>query len=658
MKDGNAIELKNVSKAFKLEVMTDETSKILKGKRKTKTIQNVVFENINIEVKKGEILGILGRNGSGKSTLLSIMAKILEPDSGTVEVDGKVASILALSMGFHPDMSGRENVFLRGELYGFSRKEMESKVDEIIEFSGIGKYIDNPVKTYSSGMSGRLAFSIMLHVEADIMLVDEVLSTGDATFSAKASTAFKNIMRQGKTVVYVSHGISAVQEMCSRVIWIEKGKIVDEGDPKVVCPKYLTAMSESFDVIFDQAKTGVADAQYKLALMYRDGKEVEASDELYREWLKMAAGQGHASAQADYADILFESDSEEDRDEAMVLYSSAASKGNPNARSKLAAIVGGGRDDPDRLEVLEICRQLAESGHPADLARYAGALLKTAWDNDDRRLAYEKYMEAAEGCNPDVLYQIAIMRRDGVGTKRSTNGYYEMLEKAARAGHMKAINEMGSICLKGKARAPDEKEAFEWFMKGARMGNAGCQYRVACMLRDGEGVEQNKAESDRWFHIHAHSSLAGYQQSLSEIVRTRPGIDADPDELLMKAALTFHHKSVLQLASKYRSGGPGESNQERARKCYVNAAETPGAPRLSLADMYYEGVVFEQDYAKAAELYLSMPYILSTDKCFRMYQMLKDGIGVEKNEEEAQKYLKRAAARGHREARRILGMTY
>ncbi|MBE6519879.1 MAG: ATP-binding cassette domain-containing protein [Thermoplasmata archaeon] len=656
MKKGNAIELKNVSKSFRLEVMSDKKGKL--GKNKTVTTSNVVFENLSLEVKKGEVLGVLGRNGSGKSTLLSIMAKILEPDSGTVEVEGKVASILALGMGFHGEMSGRENIYLKGELYGFSRKEMDEKVEEIIDFTGIRKYIDNPLKTYSSGMSGRLAFAIMLHVNADVMLVDEVLSTGDASYSAKASTAFKKIMKQGKTVVFVSHNMSAVTEMCSRVIWIEKGKIVAEGKPKVVCAKYTKALSESYDVVYDQALSGVASAQYRLAMMYRDGKDVEKDDEQYKEWMKKAADQGHVDAQVAYADILYDSGTEEDLSEALILYQSAADKGNSSARMKVSSFAGSNESDPDRAEILEICRAMAESGNPSDVTRYAAVLLKTAWNEEDRKKAYEKYMEASEDGNPDVYYQLAIMRRDGIGTKKSTDGYLEMLHKAAEAGHLKSMSDLATMYQEGKLLEPDEKKAFRWHMKAARNGSVSSQYRVACMYRDGEGVEMDKEKSEKWFHIYSHAVIAQYQMVAADVIKFRPGTDADPDELITKAAMAYNPRAITALASIYASGSNRIADKERAKQCYLKAAEQPGTPRMILGDMYYEGRIFDQDFAKAAEMYLSCSYVLDLDRCYRMYLMFKDGIGVEKDMAEAKKYLKRAAAKGHREARRILGLSY
>ena len=296
MAENNALELVGITKSFTIEVEDTEKKGIL-NKNPTKKITNLVLDNITINIKKGETLGVLGRNGSGKSTFLSIIARILEPDSGTIVRNGKIASILELGMGFHPDMSGRENIYLKGELYGFSRKEIDKKIDTIIEYSGISKYIDNPIRTYSSGMTGRLAFAIMVNVDSDIMLVDEVLSVGDTSFELKAREHFKKLAQSGKTILFVSHNINFIESVCNRAIWIESGKIIRDGPAKLVCSEYQNKMSESPEIIEDLAMAGVPDAQYKLALMYRDGKEFGQNDTLYTEWIKRAANSGHTRAQ-------------------------------------------------------------------------------------------------------------------------------------------------------------------------------------------------------------------------------------------------------------------------------------------------------------------------------------------------------------------------
>jgi ABC-2 type transport system ATP-binding protein/lipopolysaccharide transport system ATP-binding protein len=195
----------------------------------------------------------------------------MEPDEGTISRSGKIAAILELGMGFHQDMTGRENIYIKGELYGFSKKEMDSKIEGIIDYSGVRMYIDNPVRTYSSGMIGRLAFAIMVNVESDIILVDEVLSVGDSSFSAKAMQHFNEMAESGKTVLIVSHNLGYVEQACNRVIWIENGKVALDGNPADVCAQYQNRINEDPEIILDLAQSGVPDAQYRLALMYRDG---------------------------------------------------------------------------------------------------------------------------------------------------------------------------------------------------------------------------------------------------------------------------------------------------------------------------------------------------------------------------------------------------
>ena len=340
MKAENAIELHNVSLEYPIIVSQDSKENgliksIIKKKKK-----NVVLNGISLEVKTGEVLGIIGVNGSGKSTILNIISKILEPDTGSVEVRGKVATILELGMGFHADLSGRENIVLKGELYGFSKKEIESRIDKIIDYSGIGDYIDNPVRTYSSGMKSRLAFSILINVDADVMIVDEILSTGDVSFNTKAADHFKKILKDGKTVVYVSHSLSSIESICTRVIWLDNGVIKADGNPKRVCGLYADALLDSFDIVSEQAESGLASAQYRLSRFYHEGQSVEKNDELYEKWLRCAAEQGVAEAQNELADLLISKDLNGNIGEALELYRSAAIKNNSAARMSLSKLLG------------------------------------------------------------------------------------------------------------------------------------------------------------------------------------------------------------------------------------------------------------------------------------------------------------------------------
>jgi len=359
----NAIEIKNVSKSFKVRVNSNNKYKrSISFKIKVEKQEHIVLDNISFNVKKGEVIGILGRNGSGKSTLLKIISHILEPDSGTVEISGNIASILELGMGFHQDMSGRENIFIKGAMYGFSKDQIERKMDDIIEYSGLGEYIDSPLRTYSSGMTGRLAFAIMVNVDADIFLVDEILSVGDASFSAKAAEHFKKAAKNGKTILLVSHSISSIEEMCNRAIWIENGRVKENGPVKTVCSHYKAGMTESFEITSDLAESGVADAQYRLALMYRDGTKIGVDESLAFQWMKSAAEQNHILAQLGYADMLFDGiGTEQDTVTAIQYYQTAADRGNNDARIKLATLLGD--DDSERKEMRELFRLIAERGN-------------------------------------------------------------------------------------------------------------------------------------------------------------------------------------------------------------------------------------------------------------------------------------------------------
>lgn len=198
------------------------------------------LRDINFEVKKGEVLGIIGRNGAGKSTLLKILSKITKPTTGKIKLNGKIASLLEVGTGFHQEMTGRENIFLNGAILGMTRTEIKSKFDEIVEFSGVEKFIDTPVKRYSSGMYVRLAFAVAAHLEPDILIVDEVLAVGDAAFQNKCIGKMKDVSeRDGRTVLFVSHNMAAILNLCNNGILIDSGRILDKGYIQYVVNKYL-----------------------------------------------------------------------------------------------------------------------------------------------------------------------------------------------------------------------------------------------------------------------------------------------------------------------------------------------------------------------------------------------------------------------------------
>lgn len=243
MKPGNAIEVKDLKITYKC-VKPLSMRKSLFHLRKSKLEVYEALRGISFEVKKGEIMGIVGKNGSGKSTLLRAIAGIFSADSGSIELESDSVSLLSIGVGFQKKLSGRENIILSGMLLGFSEQEVRDKMDEIIEFANLGKFIDMPVKTYSSGMYSKLAFSITAVLETDIMLIDEVLSVGDAKFKKKSYKKMQElIMDENRTVVIVSHSTETLEKLCTSLLWLHEGEIKMQGDTKTVLDAYNEFMA-------------------------------------------------------------------------------------------------------------------------------------------------------------------------------------------------------------------------------------------------------------------------------------------------------------------------------------------------------------------------------------------------------------------------------
>ena len=231
------------------------------------------LNDINFEVNKGEIIGIIGRNGAGKSTLLKILSKITPPTTGEIKINGRVGSLLEVGTGFHPELTGRENIFLNGAILGMTRHEIAKKFDQIVEFSGIEKFLDTPVKYYSSGMYVRLAFSVAAHMEPDILIVDEVLAVGDAEFQKKCLGKMEEVTKQnGRTILFVSHNMSAIEKLCNRCILLDSGNIIKEGRSKDVIDFYLNDKSNLSSEIIPKNKNGQLGQFTKITILNKENK--------------------------------------------------------------------------------------------------------------------------------------------------------------------------------------------------------------------------------------------------------------------------------------------------------------------------------------------------------------------------------------------------
>lgn len=216
---------------------------LVKGVDRAETI--VALEDISFTVGKGESVGLIGSNGSGKSTLLKMVAGILKPTAGTIEVDGRVAALIELGAGFHPEISGRENIYINGAILGLSRHQIDQRFDDIVEFSGLENFIDEPVKNYSSGMYVRLGFAVAIHTDPDVLIVDEVLAVGDEAFAHRCLRRIEEFLASGKTLLLVSHSLGLIEEVSDRVIWLEDGKLLASGHPRRVIDAYREAIAEA-----------------------------------------------------------------------------------------------------------------------------------------------------------------------------------------------------------------------------------------------------------------------------------------------------------------------------------------------------------------------------------------------------------------------------
>jgi len=238
-----AIKVTHVSKDFKLYYDKAHTLKekllFFSPKNKNKNDVLHVLKDINLEIKKGESVALIGTNGSGKSTLLKLMTKIIYPNKGKIVTNGKLTSLLELGAGFHDDFTGRENIYFNASIFGLTKQEIDAKIDEIIEFSELHDFIDNPVRTYSSGMYMRLAFSVAINVQAEILLIDEILAVGDQHFQDKCFNKLIELKKAGKTIVIVTHSMQHVKKFCDRAVWLYKGEIRRDGKVDEVLEEYL-----------------------------------------------------------------------------------------------------------------------------------------------------------------------------------------------------------------------------------------------------------------------------------------------------------------------------------------------------------------------------------------------------------------------------------
>ncbi|WP_428386640.1 ABC transporter ATP-binding protein [Mucisphaera sp.] len=278
-----AIEASHLSKRYRLGAMQafDQTLRdALSGSgQKQKRADFWALKDVSFEVQPGECLGVIGRNGAGKSTLLKLLAQITEPTSGQARLAGRVGSLLEVGTGFHPELTGRENIYLNGAILGMSRKEIARRFDEIVDFSGVERFLETPVKRYSSGMTVRLAFAVAAHLEPEILLVDEVLAVGDAAFQKRCLGKMSDVAASGRTILFISHNMAAIENLCDRAIVLREGQTVFDGAPHEAVGEYLRSMEQSgIGTIDDENREGSGEVRVtRISLRDLDGHTIDTA---------------------------------------------------------------------------------------------------------------------------------------------------------------------------------------------------------------------------------------------------------------------------------------------------------------------------------------------------------------------------------------------
>ncbi len=275
--DDVVIRVDSVKKYFKVYPDKGKTlkEKVLFLKRNRYELREVL-KGISFEVKRGEAIGLIGKNGCGKSTTLKLLTRILRPNEGTITIEGRVSSLIELGAGFHPDLTGRENIYINASIFGIKAKEVKERMDDIIRFSELEEYIDNPVRTYSSGMYMRLAFSVAINVDADILLIDEILAVGDMNFQEKCFHKLQEIKRNGTTIIIVSHSQDQIKKICDRAIWIDEGLIREEGVAKLICREYELCMNGR------RADRAKKEAEAELQKLKKEAEAAKENEELQK----------------------------------------------------------------------------------------------------------------------------------------------------------------------------------------------------------------------------------------------------------------------------------------------------------------------------------------------------------------------------------------
>jgi ABC-type polysaccharide/polyol phosphate transport system, ATPase component len=698
MDENCVIQVNGVSKSFRSRQQKTIRESI-KNIGSTKTKPKKILDDVSFELKKGESLGIIGSNGAGKSTLMKIIAGVMEPDEGEIRKKGRIASLLELGIGFHNELSGRENIFVKGSTFGFSKKEIENRIEKIIEFSEIEDFIDEPIKIYSSGMSARLAFAIAINVDADIILADEIFSVGDMAFKEKCTNTFRKMRRNGTSIIIVSHGMGTIREMCDNVLWLRDGKIFDSGNCKRVCDHYESEEGESFKATLRLAKEGNAQAQNKLAIMHREGRGTDIDYTEALKWFTLAAEQKNMEAQRNLADMISKGlGAEQNHTEALKWFTLAAEQGDIGAMTRVASSYKDGIGVAvNRGEALKWYTELAERGNANAQFILGNIILNGGSANQTPEEAFKWYLKSAEAGNNSSRFQVAVMFREGLGTEKNiknaigwfnlaaaqgnTNAQMALMEillsseaaqcedidieeelnvtieqvrGLAESGNVIAQKNLAKGLLSGVGIRQDSAMALEWYLKAAKAGDSAARHQVGLMYRDGLGTDRDLDEAISWFNLAAEQKNGGAIEALARMLLNGEGMEKDERLAFQRykdVADSGNMWARNQVGLMYRDGIGTERNNEEAKKYFKASGEQGNVlARINLANLAATSKS-DEDIKLAFCMYHKVAETGNALASYKIGIMYRDGIGTDMNIELARKWLRIAAEKQNNEAR-------
>ncbi len=642
MKDTDSVKVQSVCKKFDIKYTTFYGGVAKSG------IKHVLNE-LTFDVKKGEVLGIVGRNGSGKSTLLKILTGIMYPDSGIVEIRGKVASILELGMGFEPELTGRDNIHIKCGMYGFSEKEINGFIEDIIEFSELGEQIDHPLRTYSSGMTAKLAFSVLIHIKCDVLIIDEVLSVGDASFNAKCKLVFDRMRKEKKTIIIASHNISTLEEMCDRVLWIDSGKTKEIGDAVAVCYHFHTDMTDSFETICTLAESGDVVSQNRLGIMCRDGIGTKKDQDKAIEWFTRSSNMGFTEAQLNLADMKFKTN---DKDAAIELYKKASNAGNVIATTRLMLINNNQANLTEKL--VSRIREISMDGNMRATKLLADILYNGNIVIKNQAEAYELYIKCANAGDVDSQFMVGICNRDGAGVNKNINDAIKWLSLAAENGNGKSRMELAMIYKKGIGVEKDIIKDINCYKIAAICGDANAMLQLGIIYRDGYGVDKDSTQSEYWFTKFSKQNRLSIEVTFADILR-QGYVNSIQNESIFwyeDAAKEGNLMGAVNMALCNRDGIIIPSDSMKAVEWYNIAANMQFSNSIfELASLYLKGNGVSRDIYKAFELMKRSANMGNFNAIFELAKMYKNGIGTEKNIFEANRLFLKLAEFGNYNAR-------